>query len=194
MIAAAAATVGAAALGPLTLWLAHNGMQCSWRPGRSEVVAVTVLAGLTSLPAAEWLGTTPVALPLAVAGPAAAVVDAREGRLPDVLTFPLCAATVLITVLGSPRAAGPLLSAIGVTFGAVLVAILANGALGWGDVKLIPTIALVLSGHDALVAGLLAVLALVLLTTICVWIYDRRALVPYGPALVVGTLLTIGIG
>lgn len=194
MIAAAVAAMGAATLGLLTLYLARSAMRDSWRPGRSEVVAVTALAGLTSLSATEWLAAAPVALPLVIAGPAAAVVDAREGRLPDVLTFPMCAATVLITALGTPGAARSLLSAVGITFGAVLIAVVAGGALGWGDVKLLPTLVLVLSGHDALTAGLMAVLTILVLTTIFVWIYDRRALVPYGPALVIGTLLTIGSG
>lgn len=192
MTSAVVAAAGAAVLGPLTLLLAHRTMRASWRPGVTETAAVVAAAGCSSLIATDWAWTLPVGLPLALAGPAIAAVDAREGRLPDVLTVPLFATTLLLTATTGTAGLRAVGGAAAVTAGAVIAAVLARNALGWGDVKLLPTVALVLGGHDALAAGLLRILILLGVTVVLVWMRDRHALVPYGPALVVGSLGTTG--
>lgn len=191
MTSAVVAAAGAAVLGPLTLLLAHRTMRSSWSPAATETAAVVAAAGWSGMLASGWAWIAPAGLPLALAGPAIAVVDAREGRLPDALTVPLFATTLLLTAT-TGTGLRVVVGAASVTVGAVVVAVVARDALGWGDVKLLPTVALVLGGHGLLAVGLLWVLMLVGVTVVLVWMCDRHVLVPYGPALVVGTLVTAG--
>jgi hypothetical protein len=181
-----AAAVGAVLGGPLTLVLAHRGMHTTWTPKHTETAAVCAMSGVLAAVALHGPRPAAVLWPLVLLGPAAAVVDAVEGRLPDVLTGPLLAATLL-----TAAAFGGAVEALAVAgaAGAVAGLIMATGtnALGWGDAKLIPTLAIVLNQQDALLVGLL--LAAVLIgVTAAVHLGPRhyRDVVPYGPALVIG--------
>jgi Flp pilus assembly protein protease CpaA len=151
-------------------------------------MAVTVAIGV--LVAFVVHGSQPAAVlvPLLVLGPAAALVDIREGRLPDLLTGPLLGATLLTAAASGPDGWRGIAVAAMATAVAILVTALAADVLGWGDVKLIPTLAIVLGHQGALLAGLIQVVLLVGVTAVVVGVKDRRNVVPYGPALVLGTI------
>jgi leader peptidase (prepilin peptidase) / N-methyltransferase len=179
--AIAAALLG----GPLTLTLARRGMHTSWTPGRTETAALAVH------------GPRPAAVlwPLVLLGPAAAVVDACEGRLPDVFTGPLLAATLLIAAASGSDGATEGIGAAGAAC-AVAGLIMATGtnALGWGDAKLIPTLAIVLNQQGALLVGLLHTTILIGATAAVLFgMRHHRDVVPYGPALLVGGVAA-GVG
>ena len=162
-------------------------------PRRRWDVLVVVVAAVTSW----WVGAavlappTAVLLPLIVAGQAAAMVDAREGRLPDALTLPLAAATLLATAL---TATGPVRALVAATIAGVAALLLktcSDAAIGWGDVKLAPSVGIVLDHFDAVGAGLRNIVLLVFGTALVLAVAGRRSVggvVPYGPALVLGTL------
>ncbi|GAA1195075.1 prepilin peptidase [Pseudonocardia alaniniphila] len=183
-----AASVAAATLGPTALLLARQRMHSPWAPGISETAAVAAITGIGF--ALVLYGPQPAAVlvPLVLLGPAAAIVDAREGRLPDLLTGPLLGTTVLVALgSGSAGLRGIAVAAFA-TAGASLVATLPGAMLGWGDVKLIPTLTIVVSHQNALLEGLIHAVLLVAVTAVIVGLRERRSVVPYGPALVFGTL------
>ncbi|MER7433694.1 prepilin peptidase [Pseudonocardia alni] len=162
-------------------------------PGRPEVASVTALTGLAvGLALTRHPGGAVLLAPLATLGCAAAVVDAREGRLPDRLTGPLLGCTLLAGIVEYGVGAIAVAAA-----GAIIVTLLklaASAAIGWGDVKLAPTLAVVLADHGTLFRGIALACAMVALTAGAVALADRRnpsmprSGVPYGPALVLGTL------
>lgn len=202
--------------GPMVLWLVLIGAPITlmlWistsraptgRPvDRAAVAAVAVACAATvvarpGVPAA-------VALPLALAGTAAACVDAREGRLPDALTVPLLPVT-LMAVASSAGMAGvaalgaALLAAVLGLVAAISVHFLSDALLGWGDVKLAPTLAVVVSqgGSPAVFASVAAVgvalTALLCRTATGPGGPEEQGIVPYGPALVVGALCSAAAG
>lgn len=187
------ATIAAATLGPLTLVLARRRMHAVWRPGPAETMALTAAIGVLAAFVVHGSQPAPVLLPLVLLGPAAAVVDAYEGRLPDLLTGPLLGATLLTAAAsGLDGVRGIAVAAIATAL-AALATVAVTDALGWGDVKLIPTLAIVLGHQDALLGGLVAVALLVGVTAAVVSVHDRRAIVPYGPALVFGTIGAAGL-
>lgn len=188
MTPALTAIVASAALGPLTLVLARRGMRTLWAPGRAETAAIVALVGITPALATHDTRTTAVLLPLMLLGPAAAVIDARESRLPDLLTAPLLGTSLVVAALSGSTGARAVAIAAGVSGVAIVLAVLSTDLLGWGDVKLIPSLAIALAHLDALLGGLLRIVALVGLTAVLVGFRHRRAVVPYGPALVIGTL------
>ncbi|MCX6465758.1 MAG: prepilin peptidase [Pseudonocardiales bacterium] len=179
--------------------------------GAVALVCVTAVAVRTT-------GHAIVALPLAVAGSAAACVDAREGRLPDVLTLPLLPATLIAVgtaahdfagsdvTVGTALVGSLLAAAVGL-LAALVVKLVSDAVVGWGDVKLAPTLAVVVSqGGSASGFALIAALG-VASTALLVRRSGRRrgvrgdgddrtteAVVPYGPALVLGALFAAGPG
>ena len=161
---------------------------------RGRVVVATVCA-LGAAATATVLGHPDalVLLPLAILGTAATVVDLAEGRLPDLLTLPLAVTTVAAVALADgPHAGHTLAAAVAVTGGAIVMKGLADAAVGWGDIKFVPTLAIVLARDDALAAALPIVVALVAITAVAVALgEDRRALVPFGPAMLAGTFLAL---
>ena len=193
---AAATAAGAAAL---VLFLAHHTRLQPATIGCAEAVPVGLLLGLN-------LGTAAAASPVraaivlvvAVLGTAAALVDAHERRLPNALTAALGAA-LLITLPATALLTGNpdgLLRACMAAVLAVVVALVVKTArssvIGWGDVKLLPSLAAALAwtGVSALAQGLVLWVVLLLATT-AVWRvagFDNSDAVPYGPALVLGTL------
>lgn len=187
------AATAAAALGPLTLLLARRRMHTTWQPGPAETMALTAATGV--LAAFVMHGSRPAAvvLPLVVLGPAAAVIDAYEGRLPDLLTGPLLGATLVTAAASGPAGVRAIAVAVLVTAVAALAMAAVGDALGWGDVKLIPTVVIVLFHQGALLAGLVVVVLLVGVTAVLMIVRDRRAVVPYGPALVYGTIGAAGL-
>lgn len=159
-----------------------------WSP--LDVVAVNLLVGLTvGLALTHPLVDVIVLLPLAVLGCAAAVVDAREGRLPDAVTAPLLGCTLLAALAVGDLTSVP--AAAAGAIGAGLLKVVASEAVGWGDVKLVPTLVVVLTHYGVVAQGAVLACVLVLLTTGGVGLTNRRprnVVVPYGPALVFGTI------
>jgi leader peptidase (prepilin peptidase) / N-methyltransferase len=170
------------------------------RPPVLELVsaAVFVLLGLRfgwspELPA--WMCFAALALVLGV-------IDLRQKLLPNRLLLPGTAVTAaLLTLAAALDDAWPdLLRALlggGVSFAVLLVmALLVPTGLGMGDVKLAALLGLVLGwlGWEAVLLGfflgfvLQAVLGLVLLATRRA---GRSTELPFGPALLTGTLLAV---
>ena len=144
-----------------------------------------------------------VALPLALAGTAAACVDAREGRLPDALTVPLLPITLAAVAAGTGGVTAMGAALFPATLGlvtAVSIHVVSDALLGWGDVKLAPTLAVVVSqgGSPAVFASVAAVgvalTALLCRSATAPGGPDERGVVPYGPALVVGALCSAAAG
>ncbi|MHA6631681.1 prepilin peptidase [Pseudonocardia sichuanensis] len=188
------AVLAGAMIGPAVLIIARRAMRAPVRIRQVEASAVSAAAGLLiGMVLARPPGSLAVLLPLAVLGCAAAVVDAHEGRLPDALTGPLLALTLLAGLLTADANAVILTTVISVAAGgavALMMKATISAAFGWGDAKLVPTLAVVLVRHDAVVTGIVSVSMLVAVTAVVVGIGapDRSTLVPYGPALVVGTV------
>ena len=126
-----------------------------------------------------------IVLVVAVLGTAAAIVDAHERRLPNALTAALGAA-LLITLPATALLTGNpdgLLRALIAAVLAVVVALVVKAVrpsvIGWGDVKLLPslTAALAWAGVSALAQGFVLWVVLLLATT-AVW---RRRGLRHGP-------------
>lgn len=142
-----------------------------------------------------WLLLVPVGLVLAS-------VDLRVFRLPDVLTLPALAGTA---VLLGPAALLPshdgswvraLLAAAALGILYLLMFLINPAGMGFGDVKLAPTLGLVLGwyGWPAVVGGTFAGLllgALAGLTLIALRRADRRTPIPFGPFMLVGALAAL---
>lgn len=144
---------------------------------------------------------TLILVPVLVIGGAAALVDLRERRLPDTLTAALAvttAAAVLVAAGTAPELAARALA--GAAIGAVVVVagrIVGPDAVGWGDVKLAPSLTAWLAGAGwvTLYAGLLAWSVLIAATAAVTGLRRSAhgAVVPYGPAMVLGTIAAIVI-
>ncbi|MHA6783973.1 prepilin peptidase [Pseudonocardia saturnea] len=180
--------------GPAVLLIARHTVVTAIRLRPIAVTAISAMAGLMvgvvlALPPERAI----LLLPLAVLGCAAAVVDAHEGRLPDVLTWPLMVVTLLVgivTAKGSGAVAATVLSVLAGGCVAVLMKAAVSAGFGWGDAKLVPTLAVVLIRHETIATGIVSMSVLVAVTAFIVGIRaaDRSALVPYGPAMVLGTV------
>jgi leader peptidase (prepilin peptidase) / N-methyltransferase len=193
----AAAGTGAAAAA-LVLFLAHRTRLQPATVGYADAVPVGLLLGLSTAAPALSPAHAAIVLLVAVLGTAAAVVDAHERRLPNALTAALGAALLIALPAIALLTRNPdgLLRA---SIAAVLtgaVALVAKAArptiIGWGDVKLLPSLAAAVAwaGVSALAQGLVLWIVLLLATT-AVWRvarFDKADAVPYGPALVLGTL------
>jgi leader peptidase (prepilin peptidase) / N-methyltransferase len=209
VLAVAAVVLGAAALAP---WLARTSVRlasrdASARPSSVRVVLTGLAFGALLAGALPLVGARPALVAFAWAAGAAvllASVDLLVHRLPDRVTYPayaVCAFsfTVDAAVLD---AWGPLLRAL--VAGAAAFAVAAAAAavspegLGFGDVKLLGLLGLVLgwAGWGVLLAGVFlgllagAAVSLVLLAT-------RRAgwrtALPFGPPLLAGAVLALGL-
>ena len=175
------------------------------RPSAVRVVVTILLLAALLAGVLELTGLRPATVALAWAAGAGLVlgaVDLAVHRLPDRVMFPayaVCATALLAdaAVLGSWGALLRAGAAAGAAFAVgVLVAAISPEALGFGDVKLLALLGLVLGwgGWGLLLAGVLfglltgAVVSLALLVT-------RRAgwrtAVPFGPPLLTGAVLAL---
>jgi len=144
---------------------------------------------------------TLILVPVLVIGGAAALVDLRECRLPDPLTAALALST-LAAVLVAAGTVPPVAARAfaGAAIGAVVVVagrVVGPDAVGWGDVKLAPSLTAWLAGAGwaTLYAGLLAWSVLIAATALIAGLRRSAhgAVVPYGPAMVLGTIAAIAI-
>lgn len=144
---------------------------------------------------AVWLLLVPVALTLAV-------VDLRVFRLPDVLTLPAFAATAALLGVAAllPAHQGSWLRALlaAAAVGALyfLLFLVNPAGMGFGDVKLAPTVALPLGwyGWGAVVGGTFAAFALgavVGLALLATGRASRKSPLPFGPFMLLGAAVAL---
>jgi hypothetical protein len=181
----------------LVLLLAHHTRMQVAAISAVDTVPVGLLLGL-SLATTAGLAHAAIVLVVATLGTAAALVDAYERRLPNLLTATL-GTGLLITVTAIAVLTGNAEGLLRASVTAVLTVVVAfmvkaarPGMLGWGDVKLLPSLAAALAwaGVSVLAQGFVGWIVLLLATT-AVWRiarFDTADTVPYGPALVLGTL------
>jgi leader peptidase (prepilin peptidase)/N-methyltransferase len=164
----------------------------------SLVVGALALSVTFPLVAGPW-GATGIMIWTAVAIAAiAAFVDARTGRIPDSLVLiagmPTLAVFTAAAVDGHGGAALTDIVLGGLAFAGPLfvVHLTAPEALGFGDVKL----AAALGAALGLVAPGLGMLALCFAAgaAVVMGLIGRRASVPFGPGLVLGTAVALMIG
>ena len=204
---AALALVGALVLGP---WLARVSVRLARRDDAASASPLpTALTGvLVALVLAGALlvgGVRPATVALAwigVAGVVLAAVDLAVHRLPDRVTLPAYAAvtTALLVdalALGTWPALLRAVLAGAAAFGlAAAAAVLSPRGLGFGDVKLLGLLGLVLGwvGWGVLLAGVLLGLvagAAASLTLIVAGRAGWRTALPFGPPLLVGAVLAL---
>lgn len=197
-------------LGP---WLARIAARLAARAERAaaspaQVTVMTVLLAGLLAGVVELTGLRPATGAFAWAAGAGlvlAAVDLASHRIPDRVTYPayaVCAAALIVdaAVLGSWGALVRALAAAAAAFvlAAGAAAISAKG-LGFGDVKLLGLVGLVLgwAGWDVLLAGVFlglltgaAVSVLLVVTRRQGW----RTAVPFGPPLLIGAVLALAFG
>ena len=205
-----AALLGAVVLGP---WLARVAVRLAARddtarPGALRIGVMTVILAALLTGAVALTGPRPATVALGWTAGAVLVlgaVDLACSRLPDRVMYPAAAVGVAgllldAAVLGSWGAFVRALAAAGVSFAVAYgIAAISPAALGFGDVKLLGLLGLVLGwfGWGVLLAGVFlglltgAVVSLALLAT-------RRAgwrtALPFGPPLMVGAVLALALG
>ncbi len=204
-----AAMLSGGVVGP---WLATTTVRLATRDRtatatRSRAAMVTVLITALMIGAVLLGGFRPATIGLAWAAAAGVVlgaVDLASHRLPDRVTFPaygVCGAAFVVdaAVLGSWGAAVRALVAAAAAFAvAAGAAAIAPDGLGFGDVKLLGLLGLVLgwAGWGVLLAGIFLGLLTGALTSV-VLVAARRAgwrtALPFGPPLLVGAVLALGL-
>jgi leader peptidase (prepilin peptidase)/N-methyltransferase len=204
-----AAVLVATVLGPLLARVAVRlaARDAEVRPSAVRVVVTFVALGALLAGALLFTGVRPAAVAFAWAGSAAVVlasVDLLVHRLPDRVTYPayaVCAVSLTVdaAVLDSWGALVRALLAAAAAFAvAAAAAAVSPEGLGFGDVKLLGLIGLVLgwAGWDVLLGGVFlglltgAVVSLALLAT-------RRAgwrtALPFGPPLLTGAVIALAL-
>ena len=194
-------------------WLARVAVRLASRDGAAVPsvarvgVMTTLLAGLLA-GSVELVGLRPATVALAWAAGAAVVlgaVDLVSHRLPDRVTWPayaVCAAALLVdgAVLGTWGALVRGLLAAAASFAVgVLAAALSPDGFGFGDVKLLGLLGLVLGwfGWGVLMTGVFLGLltgALVSLLLLATRRAGWRTAIPFGPPLLTGAVLVLALG
>ncbi|QJY47788.1 prepilin peptidase [Pseudonocardia broussonetiae] len=200
ILVSASCAVGAAALTPLLVRLADATAHRNAVTTAPVRFALAVALGGVGAAAGARLETGHAVglLPVLVLAGAAALVDAHERRLPDVLTGCLAAGVaVTITLAAVGGHADGRRALYGFVAGLLLAIIgkwLSDAAVGWGDVKLAPslTACLAWSGWFTVYVGLLAWALFILATAALLAVRSGRVvIVPYGPSMVTGTLIAV---
>jgi leader peptidase (prepilin peptidase)/N-methyltransferase len=193
-------------------WLARVAVRLAARdddavPTVRRTVIMTALLAAVLAGAVELTGLRPATLALGWAAGAAVVlgaVDLASHRLPNRVTFPayaVCGAALLAdaAVLGSW---GALLRALVAAAGAFALsaaaAAIAPEGLGFGDVKLLGLLGLVLgwAGWGVLLAGIFLGLltgAIGSLVLVAAGQAGWRTALPFAPPLLVGAVLALGL-
>ena len=205
----AAALLVAVVVGP---WLAVVAARLSARddaarPGPVRIVVLTVALGVLLAGAAALTGWRPATAAVAWAAGAAVVlgaVDLASHRLPDRVTYPayaVCAAALLVdaVVLGTwPDLLRGLLAGAAAFGVAAAAAAISPAGLGFGDVKLLGLLGLVLGwvGWGVLLTGVFLGLltgAVVSLALLAARRVGWRTALPFGPPLLVGAVLALAL-
>ena len=205
-----AALVTAVVMGP---WLAQVAARLAARDDSARadwLVATAMTVAFAILLVGAVLVTTPRPATAALAWAAGAAVvlgtvDLARHRLPDRVTYPaaaVCVAAFLVdaAVLGSwgafVRALLAAAAAFAVAYGAAAIS---PEGLGFGDVKLLGLLGLLLGwfGWGVLLAGVFLGLvtgALVSVTLLATRRAGWRTALPFGPPLMVGAVLALALG
>ena len=142
-----------------------------------------------------WAGLLAVAL---------GAVDLVHHRLPDALTLPaipITAAVIAGVELAAPGTGSPVTAVLVAIVGTGLfwaLSALAPRAMGLGDVKLLPSLAL-MTGYLSVAAALLALViafvlgALVALGGLAVRRLSMTSAIPFGPFLLAGCWLVLAV-
>lgn len=199
-----------AALGP---WLARATVRFATRtpdaaPGRLRVGVTAVLTAALLAGAAALTGPRPLlvgVLWLTAAAVVLAGVDLASHRLPDVVTLPALV-VLLASVVVDAAVEGTVQRALdGVVLGAAAFAVaavarlLAPAGLGFGDVKLMAPLGLLLGWRDGgslVVTGVFLGLLLGAVGSLVLLALRRagwRSAVPFGPPLLVGAGLALAL-
>jgi leader peptidase (prepilin peptidase)/N-methyltransferase len=144
-------------------------------------------------------------LALAVVGVRLIVIDARSHRLPNRIVLPTLAGVILLVVLEALATAdaGRLTRSLlgGLALGAfyAVLRLSSRRGMGGGDVKLAAVIGLVLAWHgwQTLLLGAAAAFllgALHALTLMALRRATRHTRIAFGPWMIIGAALAIGIG
>lgn len=175
----------------------------TWLSDRVAVALALVLAVVLAVTAPSWW-FVPSRLFLAPVLVALCVIDLQERRLPDRIVLPSVAvAFVLLAgaalLDGAPRLIGTAVLGAILFAGVLLVLHLASpSGMGFGDVKLGLLLGLYLgSVRVSLVLwGLLAgsLIGVVMAVPVALRTRDRRAGIPFGPALAAGTVVALVVG
>lgn len=202
----AGAAIGLAAT-PIVVLLAeratHKARRISRLTSPLALVVVLVLGTAASTVAAARWGLPALAcLPLLLLAWPAALVDLREGRLPDRLVLPFTAAAIVLS--GGPalikgdispavRAAATA-AVLGIAY--LILGLARVSSIGLGDIKFIPGLGAYLgaAGFPVTLAGLLAWPVCIAISVLLVRLVDRsehNGEVPFGPALLGGTVLAL---
>lgn len=193
-------------------WLARTAVRLAARddaavPTASRVGIMTALLAALLAGAVALTGARPATLGMAWAAGAAVVlgaVDLASHRLPDRVTFPayaVCGAALVVdaAVLGSWPSLLRAILAAGAAFAVSAgVAAIAPEGLGYGDVKLLGLLGLVLgwAGWGVLLAGVLLGLLTGALVSVALMAARRagwRTALPFGPPLLVGAVLALAL-
>lgn len=201
---AGTAALAALLLGPGAVRQVHRNLLVPLTCSGPAAAATSCLSGIlaASLACSGDLVTWAVAAPLLAFGLPAAIVDAHEQRLPDALTRPLLATTLLTVAVAAaatgdwPAGVRAILAAVVVTGGAVAVKGLRSSAVGWGDIKLMPSLGAALGWSHWSTLGMAAALwmLLIAISAAALGAVGRDSTVPYGPALLVGAAAALAAG
>ena len=208
-LVAALALTSALVLGP---WLARVSVRLARRddaahagPLRTVLTAVLVAVALAGALLVGGLRPGTVALAWAgVAGVVLGAVDLAVHRLPDRVTIPAYAAVATALLVDAvaldtwPALLRAVLAGAAAFGGAASAAVLSPRGLGFGDVKLLGLLGLVLGwvGWGALLAGMFLGLftgAAASLTLIAAGRAGWRTALPFGPPLLVGAVLALAL-
>jgi leader peptidase (prepilin peptidase)/N-methyltransferase len=196
----AGALVGALAGSGIRMVLAALRRGAKFHVGVLELAAA-VVTGIGV--AVAWPGPL-VALVVwaGLLGVALGAVDLVHHRLPDALTLPAIPITVVVIAgveLARPGTGSPLTAIVVAVIGTGLfwaLSALAPKAMGLGDVKLMPSLAL-MTGYLSVATALLAVViafvlgALVALVGLAVRRLSMTSALPFGPCLLAGCWLVL---
>lgn len=204
-----AALVLAVAVGP---WLAVGVARLTARdgaarPGPVRVVGVSALFAVLLLGAVLLTGPRPATVAYAWAAGAAVVlgaVDLATHRLPDRVTYPayVVGGTALLVdaaVLGTWPALLTAVLGAAAAFGiAAPAAAVAPAGLGFGDVKLLGLLGLLLGwvGWGVLLTGVFLGLLVGALVSVVLLVTRRagwRTAIPFGPPLLAGAVLALAL-
>jgi leader peptidase (prepilin peptidase)/N-methyltransferase len=179
------------------------------QPGRARMALLTAVFALLLVGAVLFTGLRPATVAYAWAAGAAVVlgaVDLACHRLPDRVTYPayaVCGGALLVdaVVLGTwPALLTAVLAAAAAFAVAALAAAIAPAGLGFGDVKLLGLLGLLLgwAGWGVLLTGVFLGLVVGALVSVMLLATRRagwRTAIPFGPPLLagaVGALLLVG--
>lgn len=200
------------ALGPLldrlARWSLQEGDASAWRSrpwvtgllaGGGASVAVLLVPDLALAPA--WIALAWIAAPIVR-------TDLSRHRIPDLLNVAAvgAGAVLLLVPLEGDAYGRAWLAALAVTAAMLALALIGPSGLGMGDVKLAPALGLYLGylGWNAVLVGIVAGFVLGALAALVVLIRDAarrrplagalRTALPFGPFLLLGTLVGLASG